>query len=401
VYARAFLEGRLSEDALRHYRRELVAQELGIQGLTSYPHPYLMPDFWQFPTGSMGIGPINAIYQARFMRYLAHRGVLDTAARKVWGFFGDGEMDEPESIAALTLAARERLDNCIFVINCNLQRLDGPVRGNGRIVDELEALFAGAGWNVVKCLWGSEWDALLARDHEHAIEQAFAQTVDGEFQTLSANDGAFNRRTFFSKTPQLQALVAHLTDGDIDRLRRGGHDPVKIHAAFAAALAHAGRPTVVLAKTMKGYGMGSVAQGRMTTHQHKKLDREELLEFRDRFQLPLTDEQVTEARGGEQGVALPARQARCPWRRPSTPHGRRPDRRGARSGAHGGLRAECRRQGHEHDHGLRPATGCPAQGPGARAAHRADRRRRGAHLRDGQPVPTGRHLRAVRPAVPA
>ena len=295
VYARAFLEGRLSEDSLRHYRQELVAQDEGVQGLTSYPHPYLMPDFWQFPTGSMGIGPINAIYQARFMRYLSHRGLLETAGRKVWGFFGDGEMDEPESIAALTLAARERLDNCIFVINCNLQRLDGPVRGNGRIVDELESLFAGAGWNVVKCLWGSEWDALLARDPDHAIARAFAQTVDGEFQTLSANDGAFNRRSFFSKTPELQALVAHLGDDDIDRLRRGGHDPVKIHAAFARAVAHTGQPTVVLAKTMKGYGMGTLAQGRMTTHQHKKLGADELMDFRARFQLPLTDAQVAQA----------------------------------------------------------------------------------------------------------
>lgn len=295
VYARAFLEGRLSEASLTYYRQELVAQTQGVQGLTSYPHPYLMPDFWQFPTGSMGIGPINAIYQARFMRYLSDRRLLDTAERKVWGFFGDGEMDEPESIAALTLAAREKLDNCIFVINCNLQRLDGPVRGNGRIVDELESLFAGAGWHVVKCLWGSEWDGLLARDHSHAISRAFAETVDGEFQTLSANDGHFNRHHFFSKTPELQALVSHLSDSDIDGLRRGGHDPLKIYAAFARAFAHTGQPTVVLAKTMKGYGMGSAAQGRMTTHQHKKLDTEELMDFRARFQLPLTDEQVAEA----------------------------------------------------------------------------------------------------------
>ncbi|MDO5625469.1 MAG: alpha-ketoglutarate dehydrogenase [Pseudomonadota bacterium] len=295
VYARAFLEGRLSEDNLRHYRQELTAEQQGVQGLTSYPHPYLMPEFWQFPTGSMGIGPINAIYQARFMRYLQARGLQSTDGRKVWGFFGDGEMDEPESIAALTLAAREGLDNCVFVINCNLQRLDGPVRGNGRIVDELESLFAGAGWHVVKCLWGSEWDALLARDHSHAIARAFAGTVDGEFQTLSANDGAYNRRTFFSKTPELQALVAHLSDDDIDRLRRGGHDPVKIHAAFARAASTRGRPSVVLAMTMKGYGMGTAAQGRMTVHQHKKLGTDELLAMRERFHLPLTDAQVEQA----------------------------------------------------------------------------------------------------------
>ena len=295
VYARAFVEGRLDEGALRHYRQEITARRQGGQGLSSYPHPWSMPDFWQFPTGSMGIGPINAVYQARFMRYLEHRGLAQTAGRRVWGFFGDGEMDEPESIAALTLAARERLDNCTFVINCNLQRLDGPVRGNGRIVDELESLFHGAGWNVVKCLWGSEWDELLARDHTHAIAQAFAATVDGEFQTLSANDGAFNRRTFFAKSPALSELVAHLSDEQIEALRRGGHDPVKIHAAFALATQAQGRPSVVLAKTMKGYGMGSLGQGRMTTHQQKKLDADKLLAFRDRFQLPLGDEEARSA----------------------------------------------------------------------------------------------------------
>jgi pyruvate dehydrogenase E1 component len=293
VYARAFLEGRLSAEDLAHYRQELVAPGHGARGLTSYPHPQLMPDFWQFPTGSMGIGPINAIYQARFMRYLAHRGLLPAASgpaqRRVWGFFGDGEMDEPESIAALSLAAREKLDNCTFVINCNLQRLDGPVRGNGRIIDELESLFAGAGWHVVKCLWSSDWDVLFARDHGHALMRAFAETVDGQFQTLSAKDGAFNREVFFGRNDELRALVADLRDEDIDRLRRGGHDAIKIHAAFAAAAAHQGRPTVVLAKTMKGYAMGEAAQGRMTTHQAKKLDSAGLLAFRDRFALPMSD----------------------------------------------------------------------------------------------------------------
>ncbi|HZV93343.1 MAG TPA: alpha-ketoglutarate dehydrogenase [Caldimonas sp.] len=294
VYARAFLEGRLGADDLAHFRRELVAPAHGARGLTSYPHPQLMPDFWQFPTGSMGIGPINAIYQARFMRYLADRGLLAAEARpeqqrRVWGFFGDGEMDEPESIAALSLAAREQLDNCTFVINCNLQRLDGPVRGNGRIVDELESLFAGAGWHVVKCLWSSDWDVLFARDHGHALMRAFAHTVDGQFQTLSAKDGAFNREVFFGQNAALKALVADLRDEDIDRLRRGGHDAVKIHAAFAAALGHAGQPTVVLAKTMKGYAMGGAAQGRMTTHSAKKLDGADLLAFRDRFALPMSD----------------------------------------------------------------------------------------------------------------
>jgi len=295
VYARAFLEGRLSADELANYRREFGgATTNGTRGLTSYPHPQLMPEFWQFPTGSMGIGPINAIYQAHFMRYMEHRGLLPSPAagdaqRRVWGFFGDGEMDEPESIAALSLAARERLDNCTFVINCNLQRLDGPVRGNGRIVDELESLFAGAGWNVVKCLWSSDWDVLFARDHGHALMRAFANTVDGQFQTLSAKDGAFNREVFFGQNEELKALVADLRDEDIDRLRRGGHDAVKIHAAFAAAAAHTGQPTVVLCKTMKGYAMGEAAQGRMTTHQAKKLDAAGLIAFRDRFALPMSD----------------------------------------------------------------------------------------------------------------
>src|SRR6187551_1493300 len=293
VYARAFLEGRLAAEDLAHYRQELIAPAHGARGLTSYPHPQLMPDFWQFPTGSMGIGPINAIYQARFLRYLQHRGLLAPGSgatqRRVWGFFGDGEMDEPESIAALSLAAREKLDNCTFVINCNLQRLDGPVRGNGRIIDELESLFAGAGWHVIKCLWSSDWDVLFARDHGHALARAFAQTVDGQFQTLSAKDGAFNREVFFGQNPELLALVADLRDEDIDRLRRGGHDAVKIHAAFAAAAGHTGQPTVVLAKTMKGYAMGDAAQGRMTTHQAKKLESAGLLAFRDRFALPMSD----------------------------------------------------------------------------------------------------------------
>ncbi|CAH2896863.1 MAG: Pyruvate dehydrogenase E1 component (EC [uncultured Paraburkholderia sp.] len=278
VYARAYLEGFLSEENLRHYRREI-----GGPGLCSYPHPWLMPDFWQFPTGSMGIGPINAIYQARFMRYLANRGLAHTQGRKVWGFFGDGEMDEPESTGALSLAAREGLDNLVFVINCNLQRLDGPVRSNGRIIDELEAHFTGAGWNVIKVIWGSDWDALFARDRSGALLRAFAQTVDGQFQTFSANDGAYNHERFFGQNPELAALAEQLSDEDIDRLRRGGHDARKLHAAYARALAHRGQPTVILAKTMKGFGTGAAGQGRMTTHQQKKLDYDDLKAFRDRF----------------------------------------------------------------------------------------------------------------------
>ncbi len=290
VYARAFLEGRLTDSDLAHYRQELGAAAVGAQGLSSYPHPWLMPDFWQFPTGSMGIGPISSIYQARFMRYLQHRGLLGTQGRNVWGVFGDGEMDEPESMSALTLAAREGLDNLVWVVNCNLQRLDGPVRGNGRIIDELEALFAGAGWNVIKLVWGSDWDGLFARDTHGALRQAFANTVDGQFQTFAAKDGRYNREHFFGQNAQLAALAQGMTDEQIDRLKRGGHDMVKIHAAYDAALRHRGQPSVILAQTKKGYGMGEAGQGKMATHQQKKLDREALLRFRNRFDLPLSDD---------------------------------------------------------------------------------------------------------------
>ncbi|MGH6646827.1 pyruvate dehydrogenase (acetyl-transferring), homodimeric type, partial [Aquabacterium sp.] len=292
IYARAFLEGRLDEASLAHYRQEITAAAQGVQGLCSYPHPWLMPAFWQFPTGSMGLGPISSIYQARFMRYLAHRGLLQSSDRKVWGVFGDGEMDEPESMSALTLAAREKLDNLIWVVNCNLQRLDGPVRGNGRIIDELEALFEGAGWRVIKLVWGSDWDGLFARDKEGALAKAFAQTVDGQFQTFAAKDGRYNREHFFGQNPQLAALAQGLTDEQIDRLKRGGHDLVKIHAAFHAAMQTSGQPCVVLAQTKKGYGMGDAGQGRMTTHQQKKLEPQDLIAFRNRFNLPLSDEQA-------------------------------------------------------------------------------------------------------------
>ncbi len=324
VYARAYLEGRLSEDQLANYRRET-----GGKGLSSYPHPWLMPDFWQFPTGSMGLGPLKAIYQARFMRYLDNRGVAETAGRKVWAFVGDGEMDEPESLAGLSIAAREGLDNLIFVVNCNLQRLDGPVRGNGSIIQELEGLFAGAGWRVIKLLWGSDWDGLFARDRDGVLIRRLHETVDGEFQTYAATDGRFNREHFFNKYPELQALVAHLSDADIDRLRRGGHDPVKIYAAYYAALKHKGQPVVILAQTKKGYGMGEGGQGKMGAHQQKKLEDDALLAFRDRFALPLSDEQVTslsfhkpaadspemkylQARRAALGGYLPARNAASP-----------------------------------------------------------------------------------------
>jgi pyruvate dehydrogenase E1 component len=292
VYARAFLEGRLDERDLGHYRQEISAHKAGAQGLSSYPHPWLMPEFWQFPTGSMGIGPISSIYQARFMRYLQHRNLLDTSQRKVWGVFGDGEMDEPESMSALTLAAREGLDNLVWVVNCNLQRLDGPVRSNGRIIDELEQLFSGAGWNVIKLLWGSDWDELFAQDAGGALAHAFARTVDGQFQTFAAKDGCYNRNNFFGQNPELARLARSLTDAQIDQLKRGGHDMVKIHAAYDAASRYRGAPTVILAHTKKGYGMGDAGQGKMTTHQQKKLDRDALIAFRDRFKLPLSDQEA-------------------------------------------------------------------------------------------------------------
>jgi pyruvate dehydrogenase E1 component len=287
IYARAFLEGRLDEEHLAHYR-----QEVGGHGLCSYPHPWLMPDFWQFPTGSMGIGPINSIYQARFMRYLEHRGLQANSDRHVWGIFGDGEMDEPESIGGLTLAAREGLDNLTFIINCNLQRLDGPVRGNGQIIQELESLFTGAGWNVIKVLWGSQWDPLFARDSKHVLLRRFAETVDGQYQNLGAKDGDYNRAKFFALDAESNALVDHMSDAEINALARGGHDFRKLYAGFAAARAHKGRPTVILVKTKKGYGMGDAGESRMTSHQSKKLDIDALKAFRDRFSLPLSDEMV-------------------------------------------------------------------------------------------------------------
>ena len=287
VYARAFLEGRIGEEQLTKYR-----QEVGGQGLCSYPHPWLMPEFWQFPTGSMGIGPISSIYQARFLRYLDDRGLQSAAERHVWGVFGDGEMDEPESIGALTVATREKLDNLTFIINCNLQRLDGPVRGNGQIIQELESLFIGAGWNVIKVLWGSEWDALFSRDKHNVLLRRFAETVDGEYQTLGSKDGDYNRIKFFERDPETAKLTSTMSDAEIHALKRGGHDFRKLYAAFAAAKAHKGRPTVILAKTKKGYGMGSAGESRMTSHQAKKLDVDALLAYRDRFSLPLRDEEV-------------------------------------------------------------------------------------------------------------
>ena len=287
VYARAFLEGRLTEEQLDNFR-----QETGGNGLSSYPHPWLMPDFWQFPTVSMGLGPLQGIYQARFLKYLHDRGIADTSDRKVWVFCGDGEMDEPESLGAISLASREKLDNLIFVINCNLQRLDGPVRGNGKIIQELESDFRGSGWNVLKVIWGSYWDPLLAMDKDGLLKKRMEECVDGEYQNFKAKGGAYTREHFFGKYPELKEMVAAMSDKDIWRLNRGGHDPHKVYAAYAAATQHKGQPTVILAKTVKGYGMGDSGEAQNTTHQQKSMDIDSLKAFRDRFDLPLTDEQV-------------------------------------------------------------------------------------------------------------
>ena len=289
-YARAFLEGRISEQQMHRFR-----QEVGERGLSSYPHPWLMPDFWQFPTVSMGLGPILAIYQARLMKYLEHRGLIDANERKVWAFMGDGEMDEPESLGAIGLAAREKLDNLVFVVNCNLQRLDGPVRGNGKIIQELEGTFRGAGWNVIKVIWGDRWDPLLARDKKGLLLKRMEEAVDGDYQNYKVRGGAYTREHFFGKYPELREMVANMTDDDIWQLNRGGHDPQKIYAAYAAATRHEGQPTVILAKTVKGYGMGEAGEGQNITHQQKKMGEDALRVFRDRYRIPIPDEQLADA----------------------------------------------------------------------------------------------------------
>jgi pyruvate dehydrogenase E1 component len=325
LYARAFLEGRLSQAQLENFRRELAPGG----GLSSYPHPWLMPNFWQFPTVSMGLGPLMAIYQARFNRYLRDRGIKDTSQQRVWCFMGDGETDEPESLGALTLASREKLDNLCFIINCNLQRLDGPVRGNGKIIQELEAAFRGAGWNVIKVIWGSNWDPLLAKDKSGLLVKLMGEVIDGEYQKFGIESGAYVREKFFGRYPETLELVKDMTDEQIRKLVRGGHDPVKVYAAYKAAVEHKGGPTVILAKTIKGYGLGEAGEGRNVTHGQKKLNEQELIAFRARFNIPISDEAVAEApffkppddspelqflrkQRQEMGGALPARVVRCP-----------------------------------------------------------------------------------------
>jgi len=291
MYARAFLEGRLSEEHVRNFRRELRAGG----GLSSYPHPWLMPDFWEFPTVSMGLGPLMAIYQARYMRYLENRGLKPVSDQKVWAFLGDGETDEPESLGAISLAAREKLDNLIFVINCNLQRLDGPVRGNGQIVQELEAVFRGAGWNVIKVLWGSAWDSLLARDQEGLLVKRMGEVVDGEYQRYVVEDGAYLRKHFWGTDPRLLEMVRHLSDAELKKMTVGGHDPLKVYNAYLAATQHRGAPTVILARTIKGYGLGEAGEGKNITHQQKKMNEADLRHFRDRFGVPISDDRIAEA----------------------------------------------------------------------------------------------------------
>jgi len=332
IYARAFLEGRLSEERLQFFRQEIAGQG---KGLSSYPHPWLMPDFWQFPTVSMGLGPMMAIYQAKFQRYLEHRGIVEPSDRKVWCFMGDGETDEPESLGAITMPVRERLDNLVFVINCNLQRLDGPVRGNGKIIQELEAAFLGAGWNVIKVVWGSRWDPLLAADTRGLLRRLMMECVDGEYQNYKAKGGAYTREHFFGKYAELKEMVANMTDEDIWRLNRGGHDARKVYNAYHAAVHHKDQPTVILAKTVKGYGMGSAGEGQNITHQQKKLDETALREFRDRFNIPVSDADISRipyyrpAEGSEEIQYLRERRAalggHLPQRRCTAPKLKVPD----------------------------------------------------------------------------
>src|SRR5215203_2280111 len=291
IYSRAFLEGRITQEQLINFRREFAAGG----GLSSYPHPWLMPEFWEVPTVSMGLGPIMAIYQARFNRYLEDRGLKPKTDAKVWAFLGDGETDEPESLGAITLASREKLDNLIFVVNCNLQRLDGPVRGNGQIIQELEAIFRGAGWNVIKCIWGTEWDALLEKDTEGLLIKRMGEVVDGEYQKYAVESGAYVRKHFWGAHPKLLEMVTHLSDEQLKKLTLGGHDPIKVYAAYQAAVTHTGQPTVILARTIKGYGIGEAGEGRNITHQQKKLNEDELKAFRTRFGIPIGDDEVAKA----------------------------------------------------------------------------------------------------------
>jgi len=397
VYARAYLEGRITKKNLENFRRELQPEP----GLSSYPHPYLMPEFWQFPTVSMGLSPIMAIYQARFNRYLEDRNLVKLGDQKVWAFLGDGELDEPESLGAITLAPREQLDNLIFVINCNLQRLDGPVRGNSKIMQELEAAFRGAGWNVIKVIWGSDWDPLLAQDENGLLAKRMEEVPDGQYQMYSVAGGDYIRKDFFEKYPEVADMVRTYSDEQLQKLRRGGHDSEKVYAAYKAAVEHKGAPTVILAKTIKGYGLGEAGEGRNITHQQKALNEEELRHFRSRFGIPVPDSAIKETpfyrpapdseemkylmeRRRELGGQLLARSESVPIFRPPRPG---PVRR---------IFGRHRQAGGRHHDGDGTPAGQAVERKEDRQVHRAHRTGRGPHLRHGVAVSQNRHLLACR-----
>ncbi|SVK52773.1 aceE [Acinetobacter baumannii] len=397
VYARAFLEGRLTEEQMNNFRQEVHGN-----GLSSYPHPKLMPEFWQFPTVSMGLGPISAIYQAKFLKYLEHRGLKDTSEQTVYAFLGDGEMDEPESKGAITIATREKLDNLVFVINCNLQRLDGPVTGNGKIINELEGIFSGAGWQVLKVIWGGRWDELLRKDTSGKLVQLMNETLDGDYQTFKSKDGAYVREHFFGRYPETAALVKDMTDDEIWALNRGGHDPKKIFAALKKAQDTKGKPTVILAHTIKGYGMGETAEGKNIAHQVKKMNMEGVHHFRDRFNVPVADADIEklpyitfEFRRGQ----IPARTSPGAERLRAYPSaGVHPEAGNAGAGRFQ-LAAGRAEQRDLHHYRLRA---CPERDAEEQVDQRspgANHRRRSAYLRYGRSVPSDRYLQPERPAV--
>ena len=393
IYSRAFLEGRLSETQLNKFRRELAPGG----GLSSYPHPWLMPAFWEFPTVSMGLGPIHSIYQARFNKYLQDRGLKDTSGSHVWAFLGDGECDEPETLGAITLASRESLDNLIFVINCNLQRLDGPVRGNGKIIQELEGIFRGAGWNVLKVIWGDDWDELLAKDKTGLLAKRMGEVIDGEYQKYNVMPGSYIREHFFGKYPELLEMVSHLSDEKLKKLRRGGHDPEKVYAAYKAAVECKGKPSVILAKTIKGYGLGEIGEGRNATHSQKKLNEDELREFRSRFGIPISDDEVAKApfyRPADDSPEmkyLHERREALGGFVPRPPNGAAAAQNADAQGLSPLHRKKRRPRGLD-DHRCRDADEFAAEGQEGRQIHRADRPRRIAHLRHVPPLQAVRNL---------
>ena len=402
IYARAYLEGRIPKEKLENFRRELKPGG----GLSSYPHPWLMPNFWEFPTVSMGLGPIQAIYQARFIRYLENRGLKQSTGGKVWAFIGDGEMDEPEALGSITLASRENLDNLIFVVNCNLQRLDGPVRGNGKIIQELEAIFRGAGWNVIKVIWGSDWDSLIRADRDGLLVRRLGEISDGQYQKYFVESGAYFRQNLFGTDPRLLKMVEHLSDEQLARMRLGGHDPIKVHAAYRAAVEHKGSPTIILAKTIKGYGLGEAGEGKNITHQQKKLNEEELEMFRSRFGIPIPDEELQNApfyRPSDDSAEIKYMQAR-----------RQATRRihaaaqGARHAAEAGARFLFE-EFYKGTEGREASTTMVfvrllakvAARSGAGQVDRADHSRRSSHVWHGSPIPPGRNLLQRWPALRA